>query len=231
MNAQLVVSQYLGALRAQADVKAAKSRMDLAKALLDLAQDLQESGAGTGIDTLRANVQFQNETQRHTEASTQLEVSLFGLNQLLNLDPEQEIVLADSTRFFETPDFNADRSLARALGARPEFEALTAQIRASEQKKAAANAQRLPKLSVGGGWTLQGLTPTSMIPVYQFGATVEVPLFTSGRIQAETAAAEIEIRKLEQARIDLRNQIALEVKRPSRNSSRPACRWKPRASA
>ena len=108
LNAQLVVSQYLGSLRAAAEVDAVKVRVDLAKALFDLASDLQKNGVGTGIDTLRANVEFQNETQRYTEASTQLRLSLFGLSRLLNLDPERSIELADSASFFETPSISAD---------------------------------------------------------------------------------------------------------------------------
>jgi outer membrane protein TolC len=51
-----------------------------------------------------------------------------------------------------------------------------------------------------------------MIPAYQFAAAFEVPLFTGGRIQAETAAADLEVRKFEQTERDLRNQIAQEVK-------------------
>ena len=39
-----------------------------------------------------------------------------------------------------------------------------------------------------------------------------VPLFTGGRIHAETSKADLEIKKVEQQRDDLRNQIALEVK-------------------
>src|SRR5262249_19578394 len=67
LNAQLVVAQYLGAMRAAADVEAVQSQLDLAKALLELATDLQNNGAGTSIDTLRANVEYQNEKQKHTE--------------------------------------------------------------------------------------------------------------------------------------------------------------------
>jgi outer membrane protein TolC len=69
----LVVSQYLGSQRAAADVQAAQSRVDLAQALYDQAADLQKNGVGTGIDTLRSNVQLQNEKQRSIVARTQLE--------------------------------------------------------------------------------------------------------------------------------------------------------------
>ena len=68
-NVLLVVSQYLGSLRAAADVSAAQSRVELAKALFDQATDLQKNGVGTAIDTLRANVQYQNEQQRLIEVA------------------------------------------------------------------------------------------------------------------------------------------------------------------
>jgi outer membrane protein TolC len=51
-----------------------------------------------------------------------------------------------------------------------------------------------------------------MIPVYQYESSFEVPLFTGGRIQAETAIADIELKKLAQNEQEIRNQIALEVK-------------------
>jgi outer membrane protein TolC len=211
-NAQLVVSQYLAGLRAEAGVSAAKSRVELAKALLDLATDQQQAGVGTRIDTLRANVQYQNEVQRYSEAETQYRVALYGLSRLLNLDPEQTVELADAASFFETPPFNSSQTIAAAYEQRPEIKAVEAQIRSAGFDKRAAATERLPRLSVNGSWNLQGLTPTTMIPAYQFSAAVEMPLFTGGRIQAETATADLEIRKLEQTQRDLRNQVAQEVK-------------------
>jgi outer membrane protein TolC len=211
-NAQLVVSQYLAGLRAEADVNAAKSRVDLAKALLDLSTDQQKNGVGTGIDTLRANVQFQNEIQRYSEADAQRKVALYGLSRLLNIDPQQTLELADTASFFETPPFNSSQTIAAAYEQRPEIRAVEAQIRSAEFEKSAAKSERLPRVSVNGSWNLQGLTPTTMIPAYQFSAGFEVPLFTGGRIQAETATADLEIRKFAQTERDLRNQIAQEVK-------------------
>ena len=78
----LVVSQYLAGLRATAAVNAARSRVDLAQALYDQALDLQNHGVGTGIDTLRANVELQNEKQRLLEADTQQKIAVYGLSRL-----------------------------------------------------------------------------------------------------------------------------------------------------
>ena len=191
-NAQLVVSQYLAGLRAEADVSAAKSRVELAKALLDLATDQQKNGVGTSIDTLRANVQYQNEIQRFSEAETESKVALYALSRLLNVDPQQTIELTDAASFFETPPYNSSQAIAAAYEQRPEIKAVEAQIRSAEFEKRAARSERLPHVAVNGSWSLEGLTPTKMIPAYQFGASLEVPLFTGGRIQAETATADLE---------------------------------------
>lgn len=208
----LVVSQYLGSQRASADVQAAESRVELAQALYDQAADLQKNGVGTGIDTLRSNVQLQNEKQRLIVARTQLETSLYGLGRLLSVDPHRTIELADQVSFFDTPAVSADQTLERAYGARPELRQIQAQEqRVGLEQKSAAD-QRLPRLTLSGSWLEQGLTPTNAIPVYLYEASLDFPLFTGGRIQAQRAQSELAIRQLKQQEQELRNRIALEVK-------------------
>jgi outer membrane protein TolC/ABC-type transporter Mla MlaB component len=208
----LVVSQYLAGMRATAAVQAAQSRVDLAQALYDQANDLQKHGVGTGIDTLRANVELQNEKQRLLEAQTQQKVALFGLNRLLNLDPQREIELADTPSFYATPQIDANQSLEQAYEARPEMKALAAQAHMVELAKRAASESRLPTINFAGTWGEQGLSAPTAIPAYIYQVTVDVPLFTGGRIHAEIAKSDLEIKKVEQERADLRNRIALEVK-------------------
>jgi outer membrane protein len=211
-NVQLVVSQYLGCLRASANVQAAQSRVDLAKALFDQATDMLKSGAGTGIDALRANVQFQNERQRLIDAETERKTSLYGLARLLNVDAHQPVELADESEFFRTQEYNADQSVERAFAERPEMKALVSQIRSATLQKQEVEDERVPKLTLTGSWSLQGLTPTTMIPTYDYEANLQVPLFTGGRIKGQTAVASIELKKLAQQQADLRDRIALEVK-------------------
>jgi outer membrane protein len=214
-NVQLVVSQYLGSLRASADVSAAQSRVDLAKALFDQATDLQKNGVGTGIDTLRANVQYQNEQQRLIEARTAVETSLYGLSRLLNVDPHQPIELADLSEFYHTPAFSADETMERAFIERPEMQALASQIRSTELERKTAQDARAPRLALNANWTEQGTSPGNAIPVYEVGVGLDVPLFTGGRIRAQVAIEDIELKKLDRQQTDLRNQIAQEVKTAS----------------
>src|SRR5271168_4714208 len=151
----LVVSQYIGTLRDVANVLASQSRVDLAQALYDQAADLQKEGVGTGIDTLRANVELQNEKQRLIEAQNDRDTSTFGLSKLLNLDPRQLVELADSLSFFETPQ--------------------------PEVGKRASQESRLPSLRFDGNWAELGTSTSNVIPTYAYTASINMPLFTGGR--------------------------------------------------
>src|SRR5450759_2446725 len=173
-SVMLVVSQYLGSPRAAADVEAARSRVELAQALYDQAADLLKNGVGTGIDTLRSNVQLQNEKQRLIVARTQLETALYALARLLNVDARQRVELADVVSFFDTPEVNVDQTLERAYQARPELrQILSRQQRAALEMRVAGDA-RLPKVSVSGFWAEQGLNNGTAIPVYSYSANLDV---------------------------------------------------------
>jgi outer membrane protein len=210
--ALLVTSQYLSALRASADVRASEARVELAQAIFDQASDLQKNGAGTGIDTLRSNVELQNEKQRLIASQTNREVALFGLARLLDIDPHQPVELTDEMSFYETPVFTIDETVEQAWQNRPELHQIESNLHGAEQRKRAAVDERLPTVQASGFWEYQGQTFDNGIPAYQYQAGINVPLFTGGRIHAEIKRAELEVEKAKQQREDLRDQVALEVK-------------------
>jgi outer membrane protein TolC len=208
----LVVSQYLAALRAAAQVRAAQSRVDLASALYDQAVKLEKQGAGTNLDTVRAHVQLQNEKQGLLVAQTQLKTALYGLVQLLHLESCQTVELGDEMSFFETPEITLEQSIGRAYANRPEMRSLVSQEGAARLRKRGSSESRLPKLTATGMWSYQGNSAPSAIPVYTYQGSVDFPLFTGGRIRADLAKADLEIRRLKQEKAQLQDQIALEVK-------------------
>jgi outer membrane protein len=141
--------------------------------------------------------------------------SLFALARLLNVDPHQPIELADLSEFYHTPAFSADETMERAFAERPEMKALASQIRSTQLERKTAQDARIPRLALSGAWSEQGLSPGTAIPVYNFGVSMDVPLYTGGRIRAQVAIEDIELKKLGQQQTDLRNQIAQEVKTAS----------------
>jgi outer membrane protein len=207
----LVVSQYLSSLRANAELQAGQSRVNLAQALYDQSADLEKHGAATHVATLRANVELQNEKQRLLEAQTSEKIALYGLSKLLNLDSQQEIELDDAANFFKTADQGGEMDLAAAYKARPEMNALLAEQQSLQYQKSATRDSRLPALRFDGTYEQQGLSSSTVIPTYVYQASVNLPLFTGGRIRAELARDKLELQKNAQRITDERNQIALEV--------------------
>jgi outer membrane protein TolC len=134
------------------------------------------------------------------------------LSRLLNLDPRQEITLADSLSFFDTPQPDVNTSLNEALATRQEWKSLDSQAKAAQHDKLAAQDLRLPTLRVDGDWAYQGTRLNNGIPVYNYQATLNLPLFTGGRTQAEIAKSDLQLKVLDEQKADLRNQISLDVK-------------------
>lgn len=208
----LVVSQYLAGLQAMANVKAARSRVELAQALYDQAADLQKHGVATGLDTLRANVELQNEQQGLIQAETARKTALYGLARLLNVDPRSELELTDEISFYQTPAFAAQESIAQALENRPEIKAIDAQQMRLEAARSEVRDQRLPSVVFQGAYLQQGLTFNTIIPTYTYQVHVEMPIVTSGRIRAQEASANLDLARVARQKQDLDNQIAVEVK-------------------
>ena len=72
---------------------------------------------------------------------------------------------------------------------------------------------KLPKVSFSGLWVEQGLAPNSVIPVYQYEADLEFPLFVGGLIQRGTGqGGPGHPPTPASGKRETRNRIALEVK-------------------
>ena len=122
-----VVDQYLLILRALATRDAANARVTLAQRLDDQATELQKTGIGLNIDTVRANVELQNERQNLIDAETLTHTTEYGLAELLDLPRGQELQVADHLDFYDLPTLEKEALLNQALAARPEIRSLNSQ--------------------------------------------------------------------------------------------------------
>ena len=120
--------------------------------------------------------------------------------------------MADALNFFETPQPDVDVSINQALSDRQEWKAIESQEKSLGYEKQSAQYSRLPSLRFDGNWAYLGTSTSNGIPTYLYQASVNMPLFTSGRIKAEVTKADLELQKIEEQKADLRNQIALDVK-------------------
>ncbi len=207
-----VVDQYLLVLRAFATRDAANARVALAQRLYDQATELQKTGIGLNIDTVRANVELQNERQNLIDAETQTRTTRYGLAELLDLPRDQAVEASDQLNFFDLPAIEKETLLHQALTSRPEIRSLNSQQRIAKLSLQSVRDQRLPQLDFSGYWTYQGKHFSDGIPAYRYQLSLEFPLFTGGRIRAEQGYASLEEQHVAENRRLLEARIVREVK-------------------
>lgn len=209
---QAVVNQYLLILRALADRDAAEARVTLAQRLYDQAAELQKTGIGLNIDTVRANVELQNEKQNLIDADTATRTTKYALAALLDLPRDQEIDATDHLDFYDLPALDKEALVTQALTARPEIRSFDSQQRIAHLSTDAAGEQRLPQLDFSGFWHYQGKHFSDGVPGYTYEISLEIPLFTGGRIRAQEARAKLEEQRIAENRRQLEAQIVSDVK-------------------
>jgi outer membrane protein len=208
----LVVDQYLLILRALATRDAARARVALAQRLYEQATELQKTGIGLNIDTVRANVELQNERQNLIDAETLTHTTTYGLAELLDLPRDQDLEVTDRLDFYDLPVLDKEVLLNQALTSRPEIRSLNSQKRIAELTTDSAREQRLPQLDFSGFWLYQGSRFNNGIPAYTYALSLQFPLFTGGRIRAEEARAKLEEQRVMEIRRQLEAQIVDQVK-------------------
>ncbi|MFZ0644148.1 MAG: TolC family protein, partial [Candidatus Acidiferrales bacterium] len=207
-----VVDQYLLILRALATRDAANARVALAQRLYEQATQLQKTGVGLNIDTVRANVELQNERQNLIDAETLTHTTKYGLAELLDLPRDQDLDVADHLDFYDLPALEKQALLNQAFATRPELRSLDSQQRIAHLSTDSAGEQRLPQLDFSGFWFYQGSRFNNGIPAYTYEIALQFPIFTGGRIRAEEARAKLEEQHVAEVRRQVEAQIVDEVK-------------------
>lgn len=208
----LTVSEYMAHLRELAAISAAQSRVELAQRLVGQAEDLLKDGVATRIDVSRAQVRLNEEQQRLIDAQRDAETTLFALERILNLPANQQIEFADQQDFFSTPCLGFSDPLATALHQRPELDALSEAVKASQLAHKAAVDASLPKLTFEGNWNEQGETFPQSTPGYDYRVDVRIPIFTGGRLRAERKKTALVEQQAEKKLVDERNLVTEQVR-------------------
>ncbi|BCS35045.2 hypothetical protein TBR22_A42710 [Luteitalea sp. TBR-22] len=205
-NVLAAAGAYLDLLEALATREAARERLRLAQALRDLASDLQRRGSGTGLDALRADVQWHAERQALIEADADARVATLRLANVLNLPQGRPIECSDAEIFF------APVTLAPspATSLRPELLVAWTNVDIARLGVRRALDLRLPRVSVTGTAGAAALQSNPWLGTYQVVASVQMPLFTGGELRAREALARIGRERAEVIAEEVQNAVSLE---------------------
>ena len=187
-----VISLYLQTFQAQSRLRAAQARLSSAEALLGQVKDREQSGAASQLDVARNQQQRQSEQLAVIAAEQELRMLRPALGELLGA-----AVTADLAEPVLV--------MATSAAARPDILAQELREQAAQHEVVQAKRERMPRLTAFGDYGALGAGPDRAIGTYNVGATLTIPVWTGGRIEAniEAARQRAEQRKEETRRLKL----------------------------
>jgi outer membrane protein TolC len=181
---------YLRVLATQALVASQEAQVRYAEVSYKQAQAQMQAGTKAQIDANRSLVELQSQQQRLTSDKAQLTKEQMSLARVIGLPLDRQLLLAETlpTSAPEVP--GADSAVKDGLEHRADLRAAGLQVKAAQQALSASKSEYLPSFSLTGSFGLQGVNPNKGANVFQAAANVNIPIWSSGRVRADTQQAE-----------------------------------------
>ena len=211
-TAAQVARTYLTALRNQARLDSARANVELAEALLQLAQNQKDAGTGTGIEVTRAQVQLSNQRHLQLAAQQQHRQSLLTLLKQIGGNLTDNLVLTERLAYHPVEVSGVSQATSLALQSRSDLQAQLKKEEEADLGNQAARMDRLPSLSGFADYGAIGNRLNDSFATWSLGVSLRLPLFDGGRYQANHAQSQSQLRQQQIQTRDLRQQIELEVR-------------------
>jgi outer membrane protein TolC len=208
----VVGNQYLLTLADAARLDTVKAQLVTAQTIFQQTGDLKKAGVAAGIDVLRAQVQMQTQQQRVLAAQNLYERQKLQLARTIGLPVAQQFELTDTVPYAPLAALNFDEALAQAYKQRPEYLAAQSRLRAAELAVAAAKGEALPTIQVNGQLGTVGPSPGGSETIYNLSAGVHIPIFQGGKVRADVAQAEAQLRQSRMQLEDLHSRVEFEIR-------------------
>jgi len=206
-----VGANYLLTIAQESRVTATQAEFQLAQALYQLAADQETAGLAPQIDTLRARVQLQAQQQALIQAQNDLEKQRISLARVIGLPVQQKFRLVNRVPYHPLPQMELETAYQRALQTRHDYQAALASLRSAQLSREAAWKQRLPSIGLAGEYGVLGFTPDAMAPNWTAAATLRIPIFLGGKVEADVGQAEAVLKQRQAEVDDLRGRIEQDV--------------------
>jgi len=203
---------YLQALSGGARVETAEAQMQTAQALYGKATDQQNAGLSPAIDTLRAQVEFQNRQQQLIVARNDFAKQKLALVRAIGLPVGQEIALTSKAPYDAIATLGIEGSLQRAYASRSDYLAAAQQVRAAEYYRKGASSEYFPTIDMTADYGDLGINFGNSHGTFTVAGRLNIPIFQGGRVHADVLQSEATLRQARAQLDNLRGQIEYEVR-------------------
>jgi len=203
---------YIGAQQAASRIAATEARIELARAALKQVMERVDAGTANKLDLARAQEQLEREQATLAFARRDRDTLSIALARTAGFAPDGPVELEPLPPALPVAGAEDTVALTReAQARRAERRAIVARGVVLREEEKSAQRERLPKLSFIGDYGLLGQGPDQSLSTYQVGATLSIPLWTSGRIENQVRAARQRLAQQQQELRHFDNQLAQEI--------------------
>ena len=209
----LTSATYIQLLEALEAAQVSQTDRDVARRLVEQAQNQEQAGTAAGVDVTRARTrlaerELQLERDREKIRSTQRR-----LLRLTGLPLTGELVLRDRLLHLPNPFPPVDEAVAQAKHHRVEVKVAEQEVALTESRFEAAKAKDGPTLDFVADAGLGGNSPfTNSTFVHNVGLNLTIPLYDGGLTREQSKAAESRIEQAKMERDDVEIQVENDVR-------------------
>jgi outer membrane protein TolC len=210
-NTRTAVLNYRNA-RELVVVIAVQAETDTAQSLYTQAFDQHKAGVSPSIDVLRSQVELQSDQQRLVAAHNELDKQKLQLARTIGMPTGQGFSLAQEVPYTPAPPLTLEAAIDEALRNRPDYASALSAVRAAELQNKSARSERLPSLHFDGNYAVIGNYPDQSHGTFNATGSVQMPIFTGGRIRSDIQESEVALKQRQAEADDLRGRIEYEVR-------------------
>jgi len=206
-----VVGAYLQALRVKASRDALAEQTKLADDLYKLTQDRVKQGVSARLEAVRAQEQVNSLEQQRQEAEQSYVAAKLNLANLLQTSITSDFEVEDAAAYGADTALDRTAAINAALTSRPDYLAAKSSVRAAELQVQAAKGTRYPSISASFSDGQSGESPVHNQNTFRLAGTLNIPIFTGGRIRGQIEEAEGALNGAHAGEAQVRSQIETDV--------------------
>jgi outer membrane protein TolC len=208
----VTANAYLQALATDARARSVRAQFDSSQAIYDQATRLLQGGIVAGLDVVRAEVRLSTDRQRATAAANDAEKAKLQLARIIGLPIGQAFTTVTEIPTVPDPTMTLEEAVEQAYRQRPDYQAALERLKAAEDMRAAASAERLPTVRVTSDVGAIGLTAGSSRSTFNVTGAVNVPIFNGGKTEGKVVQADAELKRQQAEVADLKAQVYYDVR-------------------
>jgi outer membrane protein TolC len=185
-----VGNAYLLALADESQVSSVEAQVATSKVSLDQAVANHQAGTAPMLDELRARVDYQSLQQQLIVARNSLEKDKLALARTIGLPLAQSFNLADKEPYKPFDELDVEATIRQAHANRKDLAAMVEQVKAADEQRKAATADRFPTLAFSGDYGDIGVNLKHSHGTGDATGTVSAPLFAEFALRGEAQVAQ-----------------------------------------